>query len=215
LAAVIVATSAAPAAQAQRAQFDSTTRLLGLQPLQAAGAPGAWEVRIWTAGFVDDETGLSSLVRFWGRDSSVVHGEYITYWKRDAGRGIDSIWRAAGRTDTWREDVIRRHRCRWTRHRSDLEWCERSPAPDSVWRSVLASFNANDGWTLVDELAAPQRRRMVLDGNGWVVELVRDGTYRRYGYQNPDSSEGGPWARAAALERAVFCAIEPDLNLCK
>jgi hypothetical protein len=208
----VLLVAAVGSTQAQTEQFAVTAKRLGLAPIRTSNH--RWEVRIWTTGYLDLSSGLSSLVRFWP-DRGGVRGTYLTYWQQGTGREVDSLWRAEGKRTTWRDETIRLLECRRVQRRLDLEWCERLVPSDTTWGAVLRIFEANDGWNLVDESAAPRLETFTLDGNGWFVELVRAGHYRAYGYQNPPWAGPGPWGQAARLERGIFCQLDPRFNMCQ
>jgi hypothetical protein len=100
--------------------------------------------------------------------------------------------------------MIAWNHCARVDRRPPVEVCEvRLPAERA--RALHDAFQRFDGWDLPDQ-SQGEYRRFVFDGSGFFVEVLRNGGYRNYGFDNAELVGYGLYARAAKLEAAWWCA---------
>jgi len=189
---------------AEAAEFDQASRAIGIGPLRTTKLTAdQWEIRWWSRGFVDAETGFSSMMRVTGNTDSVGATLYVL-WPRANERFHDSVsWRdEKGRK--FRPSMIAWFQCARVERRPPVEVCH-SPLSAERTRAMLEAFERNGGWDLPDQSEA-ETRNLTLDGGGFLVEIARNGGYRNYGYDNADRVGYGLWAKATELARAWWCA---------
>ena len=90
--------------------------------------------------------------------------------------------------------------CTGFRRRESWGACRAAFVREPEWRSVLDSLESAGLWELPEPSTLPGPGRLVLDGWGVRVELRSGGSYRTYGYSNPDAQ---PWPEAAQVVRLV------------
>ena len=205
---------ASVAAQAQSVdEYEHLAAQLGMTTIRTGSQPHPWEVRIWTEGLVTSESGIGLLVRFWPTPTGVT-GESIAFWRRGTGAGVDSVWRAQGKTETWLEYNVKLFRCVHLREVGDYTICEQRPQYRDSWTRVHRAFVSNGGWTIPDEPPRPPGYPWILDGGGWYGEMQHDGQHRSVRYWNTKADDPPPWRDAYRIEQQVDCALRDYGKYC-
>lgn len=196
----------------EAAAFDRIVASMGLEPLRRLRlSPEEWEMRWWTRGFADVMIGISMMIHLSGNARSLT-AESIAYWAIDAGKTLDSMGWHDDKGRGWRNHTIAAYDCARVERRPPFELCYRSPLSPETSRTVRNVFEAFGGWDLPDQSAAEERDG-VLDGGGFLVELLRGAAYRNYGYDNSNYGSG-LWARADSLRVAISCAAGWRVQKC-
>jgi hypothetical protein len=192
------------AQMAEAAAFDQSSRAIGIGPLRTTElAPDQWEIRWWSRGFVNAETGISSMLRVTGTADSIRATNYVL-WQKDLERFYDSLsWRDE-RGRKRRQSMIAWYKCARVERRPPVEVCH-SPITAEQARAFRNAFQRFGGWDLPDQ-SQGEPRHLTLDGGGWLIEVVRNGRYRNYGFDNPEDVGYGLWERATILTTALACA---------